>query len=183
VDELIRILQNKLEESIQNIDKSRHVKDKSEQVGISQLINHIVRIEDDIFPFDNTIPDDVAYYPVLVLDDPLIVQLGLTNLLNQWYYKRIKKQIPEAICHPLIVTSIDMFALYSNIFKKQGFTAIFDKFFSENVNYTKDGFVDSISPVMDFSVFLHTHYHPNNTAMNNMVSHLNEVAKSYLFNR
>ena len=44
VDELIGILQNKLEESIQNIDKSRHVKDKSELVGISQLINYIVRI-------------------------------------------------------------------------------------------------------------------------------------------
>lgn len=181
VDELIGILQNKLEESIQNIDKSRHVKDKSELVGISQLINYIVRIEDDIFPFDNTIPDDVAYYPVLVLDDPLIIQLGLTNLLNQWYYKRIKKQIPEAMCHPLVVTSIDMFALYSNIFRKQGFTAVFDKFFSENVNYTKDGFVDTISPVMDFSVFLHTHYHPNKTAINNMVSHLNEVAKSYIY--
>ena len=181
VKKLAELLENKLFESKNNLDRNRHKKTKSEKVGISQLIDHINNIEDDIFPYDNDIPNEVAYYPVLVLDDPLIVQLGLTNLLNQWYFRRIKNELSETMCYPLIVTSIDTIALYSNTFKKYGFTAIFERFFAENVHFTKDGMVDYISPMMDFNLFMQSHYQQNQALLNNTISMLKDIAKTNIF--
>lgn len=181
VKSLTELLQNKLYESKTNIDKNRHTKKKTEKVGISQLVYCINCIEDDIFPFDNSIPDDVAYYPVLVLDDPLIVQLGLTNLVNQWYLGRVNNELKEAICHPLIVMSIDTLALYSDTFKQQGFTTIFDKFFSENTHFAQDGTVKSIDPMVDFNVFMQSHYHPNKKLINDTLLDLKKVAKAHIF--
>ena len=178
---LMELLQNKLDESKTNIDQNRHTKKKKEKAGVSQLVYCINSIEDDKFPFDKSIPDDVAYYPVLVLDDPLIVQLGLTNLVNQWYLSRVNKELKEAICHPLVVMSIDTLALYSNTFRQQGFTAIFEKFFSENTCFTKDGTVSSIGPLMDFNVFMQSHYHPNNKLISDTLSDLKKVAKAHIF--
>lgn len=178
---LTELLRNKLYESKYNLDKSRHIKKKVEKVGISQLVYCINCIEDDNFPFDNSIPDEVAYYPVLVLDDPLIVQLGLTNLVNQWYLSRVNDELKEAICHPLIVMSIDILALYSNTFKQQGFAKIFDRFFSENTCFTQNGTVKSIGPMMDFNVFMQSHYHPNKKLINDTLSDLKKVAKAHIF--
>lgn len=181
VKSLMELLQNKLYESKTNLDKSRHTKKKTEKVGISQLVDCINCIEDDKFPFDKSIPDDVAYYPVLVLDDPLIVQLGLTNLTNHWYYRRVSKELKGAACNPLIVMSIDTLALYSNTFKQQGFATIFDRFFSENVSFSKDGSISSIGPMMDFNVFMQSHYHPNKKLIGATLSNLKKVAKAHIF--
>lgn len=178
---LMELLQNKLYESKINLDRNRHQKTKSEKVGISQLFDHINNIEDDIFPYDNEIPNEVAYYPVLVLDDPLIVQLGLTNLLNQWYFDRVKKELDDTICYPLILTSIDTLALYSNTFKRYGFTAIFDKYFAENVKFTEEGMVESISPMMDFNLFMQSHYQQNQALLNKTISMLKDIAKTNIF--
>ena len=180
VKSLTELLQNKLYESKNNLDKYRHKKKKIEKVGISQLVDCINCIEDDKFSFDKSIPDDVAYYPVLVLDDPLIIQLGLTNLANQWYFDRIRKELNDTMCYPLILTSIDTLSLYSNTFKRYGFTAIFDKYFAENVNFTKEGMVESISPMMDFNMFMQAHYQQNHTLLNNTISMLKNVAKTYI---
>ena len=181
VKSLVELLQNKLYESKTNLDKSRHTKKKTEKVGISQLVDCINCIEDDKFPFDKSIPDDVAYYPVLVLDDPLIVQLGLTNLTNHWYFRRVSKELKGAACNPLIVMSIDTLALYSNTFKQQGFATIFDRFFSENVSFSKDGSISSIGPMMDFNVFMQSHYHPNKKLIGDTLSNLKKVAKAHIF--
>lgn len=181
VKSLMELLQNKLYESKTNLDKSRHTKKKTEKVGISQLVDCINCIEDDKFPFDKSIPDDVAYYPVLVMDDPLIVQLGLTNLTNHWYFRRVTKELKGAACNPLIVMPIDTLALYSNTFKQQGFATIFDRFFSENVSFSKDGSISSIGPMMDFNVFMQSHYHPNKKLISDTLSDLKKMAKAYIF--
>ena len=181
VVKLVELLQNKLYESKNNLDKSRHKKKKTEKVGITQLVYCINCIEDDTFPFDNSIPDDVAYYPVLVLDDPLIVQLGLTNLANQWYFSRVGKELKDAACNPLIVMSIDTLALYSNTFRQHGFATIFDRFYSENVSFSEEGLVSSIGPMLDFNSFMHSHYYPNKKLISGTIFELRKMAKTHIF--
>lgn len=158
IDDLLNILKNKLYYSIENIDKSRGKKKKAEQVGVTQLVQQMKMIDKDIFKWDNNIPDEVAYYPVIVLEDPRFVVPGLSYIINSWYQSLIKQELPEQMCHPIVVMSIDMLMLYSHIFKAEGFHNIFDKYFQKAVCYSANGVTWTFNPIADFNVFMQENY-------------------------
>lgn len=158
IDELLSILKNKLYCSKENIDKSRGKKKKAEQVGVTQLVHQMKIIDIDSFKWDNNIPDEVAYYPVIVLEDPRFVVPGLSYIINSWYQSLIEQELPEQMCHPIVVMSIDMLMLYSHIFKAEGFHNVFDKFFKQAVCYSANGVTWTFDPLADFSVFMQEKY-------------------------
>lgn len=154
IDELLSILKNKLYCSKENIDKSRGKKKKAEQVGVTQLVQQMKMIDADTFKWDNNIPDEVAYYPVIVLEDPRFVVPGLSYIINSWYQSLIEQELPEQMCHPIVVMSIDMLMLYSHIFKAEGFHNVFDKYFKQAVCYSANGVTWTFDPLADFNVFM-----------------------------
>ena len=158
IDELLSILKNKLYCSKENIDKSRGKKKKAEQVGVTQLVHQMKIIDIDSFKWDNNIPDEVAYYPVIVLEDPRFVVPGLSYIINSWYQSLIEQELPEQMCHPIVVMSIDMLMLYSHIFKAEGFHNVFDKYFKQAVCYSANGVTWTFDPLADFNVFMQEKY-------------------------
>ena len=85
ITELLDLLKQKLYQSTKNTDKSRKEKKKPEDLGVKQLVNQMKLIDDDVFELDKNIPDEVAYYPVLVLEDTHLVISGISGIINSWY--------------------------------------------------------------------------------------------------
>lgn len=158
IDELLNILKNKLYYSIENIDKSRGKKKKAERVGVTQLVHQMKMIDADTFKWDNNIPDEVAYYPVIILEDSRFVVPGLSYIINSWYQLLVKQELPEQMCHPIVVMSIDMLMLYSHIFKAEGFHNVFDKYFQKAVRYSPSDVTWTVDPLADFNVFMQEKY-------------------------
>lgn len=158
-DELISVIKNKLYLSTENIDKKRKVKQKEETVGVTQLVKLINLIEDDMFQWDKEIPDAVGYYPVLVLEDPRLAQMGMIRLINDWYYPLlVKHNLTDAICHPIIVMSIDTLFRYSEVFKRRGFHIVFDDFYrmnQKNCSSTTEWKMDLLA---DFDMYMRQTY-------------------------
>lgn len=158
IDELLNILKNKLYCSIENIDKSRGKKKNAERVGVTQLVQQMKMIDADTFKWDNKIPDEVAYYPVIILEDPRFVVPGLSYIINSWYKPLVEQELPDQMCHPVVVMSIDVLMLYSHIFKVQGFHNVFDKYFQKAVRYSANGVTWTFEPFADFNVFMQEKY-------------------------
>ena len=158
IDELLSILKNKLYYSIENIDKSRGKKKKAERVGVTQLVQQMKMIDADTFKWDNKIPDEVAYYPVIILEDPRFVVPGLSYTINSWYKQLIIQELPGQMCHPIVVMSIDMLMLYSHVFKAEGFHNVFGKYFQNTVRYSNNDVTWTFDPLGDFNVFMQESY-------------------------
>ena len=158
IDELLSILKNKLYNSIENIDKSRGKKKNAERVGVTQLVQQMKMIDADTFKWDNKIPDEVAYYPVIILEDPRFVVPGLSYIINSWYKQLILQELPGQMCHPIVVTSIDILMSYSHIFNAKGFHNIFDKYFQKAVRYSDNDVTWTFGPLGDFNVFMQESY-------------------------
>ena len=83
-------------------------------------------IDADTFKWDNKIPDEVAYYPVIILEDPRFVVPGLSYIINSWYKQLIIQELPGQMCHPIVVMSINMLRpLQNSLFKICSFHHIF----------------------------------------------------------
>lgn len=158
IDELLSILKNKLYYSIENIDKSRGKKKNAERVGVTQLVQQMKMIDADTFKWDNKIPDEVAYYPVIILEDPRFVVPGLSYIINSWYKQLIIQELPGRMCHPIVVMSIDMLMLYSHVFKAEGFHNVFGKYFQNTVRYSNNDVTWTFDPLGDFNVFMQESY-------------------------
>lgn len=158
IDELLSILKNKLYYSIENIDKSRGKKKNAERVGVTQLVQQMKMIDADTFKWDNKIPDEVAYYPVIILEDPRFVVPGLSYIINSWYKQLIIQELPGQMCHPIVVMSIDMLMLYSHVFKAEGFHNVFGKYFQNTVRYSNYDVTWTFDPLGDFNVFMQESY-------------------------
>lgn len=158
IDELLSILKNKLYNSIENIDKSRGKKKNAERAGVTQLVQQIKMIDADTFKWDNKIPDEVAYYPVIILEDPRFVVPGLSYIINSWYKQLILQELPGQMCHPIVVTSIDILMSYSHIFKAKGFHNVFGKYFQNTVRYSNNDVTWTFDPLGDFNVFMQESY-------------------------
>jgi hypothetical protein len=157
ISEILKVLHNKLCISANNIDKKRGQK-KSERVGITQLIHQMNLIEDDTFIWDNQIPDDVAYYPVIVLEDPRLVVPGISYIINDWYQNIVATELPEQICNPVVVMSINTLYYYRSIFKRNGFHRVFDEYYRSCKNNTTDNHASKLLPKADFNEFMHERY-------------------------
>lgn len=158
IDELLSILKNKLYCSIENIDKSRGKKKNAERVGVTQLVQQMKMIDADTFKWDNKIPDEVAYYPVIILEDPRFVVPGLSYIINSWYKQLIIQELPGQMCHPIVVMSINMLMLYSHVFKAEGFHNIFGKYFKNTVRYSNNDVTWTFDPLGDFNIFMQESY-------------------------
>ena len=121
-------------------------------------VNQMKLIDDDDFELDKDIPDEVAYYPVLVLEDTHLVIPGISGIINSWYKKLIDKELPNQMCHPLVVMSINTLIRHRCSFARFGFHKIFDNYYSKAAEYEKDGIHWSFGPVADFDSFMTEHY-------------------------
>lgn len=158
-DELISVIRNKLYLSTDNIDKKRKAKQKEETVGVTQLVKLINLIEDDIFQWDKEIPDAVSYYPVLVLEDPRLAQMGMIRLINDWYKPLlIEQNLTDATCHPIIVMSIDTLFRYSDVFTRNGFHNVFDEFFRTNLKNRSSTTEWMMDLFADFDMYMRQKY-------------------------
>lgn len=154
ITELLDLLKEKLYQSTKNTDKSRKNKKKPEDLGVKQLVNQMKLIDIDDFEFDKNIPDEVAYYPVLVLEDTHLVIPGISSIINSWYKDLIDKELPDQMCHPIVVMSINTLIRYQQIFSRFGFHKIFDYYYRKAVKYDKDGIHWSFDPLADFDIFI-----------------------------
>ena len=151
-------MKNKLYYSLENIDKSRGKKKNPERVGVTQLVQQMEMIDADTFNWDNNIPDEVAYYPVIILEDPRFVVPGLSYIINSWYQPLVEKKLPGQMCHPIVLMSIDMLMSYSHTFKAEGFHNVFDKYFQNAVRYSANDVTWTFEPLADFNVFMQEKY-------------------------
>ena len=163
LQELLRTLKLKIYEATENIDKTRKQKKKNEPVGVTQLITEIERIEDDNFPFDNSIPDDVDYYPIIVLEDPRFVQPGLMSIVNRWSKELMAKKLEDAAYYPIIITSIDILFQYSDTFRKIGFPRVIDAFLESSAKLNDNRRDWYVSPMADFNSYIIDNYKRNKT--------------------
>lgn len=157
LQDLFRVIKLKIYEASENIDKTRKNKKKPEPVGVTQLVTEIEKIEDDNFPFDQNIPDEVYYYPLIVLEDPRLIQPGLMSIVNRWSKKLLTEKIGSASYCPIIITSIDILFQYSSIFRKIGFPRVIDRFIKYiklNAKLNQNGWGWDISPMADFNAFM-----------------------------
>ena len=158
IEEVMNMLKLKLYSSSQNIDNNRKQKRKTETVGVTQLVKHMKLIDGDEFPWDDDIPDRVAYYPVIVLEDARLITPGLSGIINQWYKDLIDKELPGQMCYPIIVMSMDTLILYTTLFHQKGFFAIFDKFFEQSIRRDESPINWEYNPVMEFNDWIKQEY-------------------------
>ncbi|QFQ12195.1 hypothetical protein C7Y71_003690 [Pseudoprevotella muciniphila] len=158
ISELLDLLKQKLYQSTHNTDKTRKEKKKPEDLGVKQLVNLMTRIDEDTFEFDDNIPDEVAYYPVLVLEDTHLVIPGISSIINSWYKELIHKELPNQMCHPVVVMSINTLIWHKQAFARFGFHTIFNNYYSKAAKYEEDGILWSFNPLADFDTFMNEHY-------------------------
>lgn len=140
---LLDELHEKIVLKTRNLDKLRKdYNGEPEPIGVGQLIHHINSIDADTFQWDNKIPDDVAYYPILVFEDIKMLQTGILSIVNRWYYEEIKRnkklvfELSDAHM-PVMVVSINTLYLYDKLLQKRGLINIIDSFVEKNAVYNK----------------------------------------------
>lgn len=178
--ELIAELKKKLYYYINN-------KGKTVYVGVGQLVNHIENIQydnqGDLFPWDKKLPQDVCYYPILVLSDMKQVQPGLMSIINNWFYEEMRSRNLHHIAHkPIIVVSIDVLFLYDKLFYKNGFGYYIDRFLYEcNAIQDKDG-KWSFDIGASFNNYMRSYEHNKNSYFLNTVISMLEHQKQHYMN-
>ena len=114
-----------------------------EPIGIGQLTKHINAIEDDTFQWDTEIPDDVAYYPILVLEDIRFFQPGFLSILNKSFVDVVKifpdLKLNDIACRPIMAISINTLFLYNNLIRKRGLDNLIDTFLEKEIQIDKYG--------------------------------------------
>lgn len=156
---LLDELHEKIVFKTRNLDKNRKACSlQPKPIGIGQLIKHIDSIEADAFEWDENIPNDVSYYPILVFEDVRLLQPGFFSILNRWYYEEIAK-MPEMIltdmdCKPIIPVSINTLYLHDNLIHKKGLPNIIDSFIDRNATFDKLTGKYNINELADFDDYL-----------------------------
>lgn len=131
---------------------------KDEDLAIRQLNKHCHNIHIDDFRWDKQIPDEVTYYPVLVLEDPKIANAGAASLIQDWNNIELwgdgeNKRNPIQAYSPIVTVSIDTLFLYSDVFKKRGFEIVFEDYFKNCANFNdKKGW--TLSSSMSFNQYM-----------------------------
>ncbi len=157
-DRLLDELHEKIVLKTRNIDSTRkEFKKDPEPIGIGQIINHIDSIEDYTFKWDNGIPDQVAYYPIIVFEDVRLLQPGLMSILNKWFYEEIKKrkeiELKDVACMPIIPVSINTLYLYDDKIRNKELFRLIDEYLILYAKDQNDGSY-AIKPISDFDAYL-----------------------------
>lgn len=143
-NEMMENILNKLVLKTHNIDPNRQEFNKQpEPIGIGQLTKHINAIEADAFQWDTEIPDDVAYYPILVLEDIRFFQPGFLSILNKSFVDVVKifpdLELNDIACRPIMAISINTLFLYNNLIRKRGLDNLIDTFLEKEIKIDKYG--------------------------------------------
>lgn len=157
-EKMLKELYQKIVMKTYNIDPTRKKTKKSpEPIGLGQLARHIDSIEEDTFQWDSYIPDDVAYYPILVFEDVRLLQPGFLKILNDWF-KEVVGEFPllklnEILCRPVMAVSINTLFLYDNLIKSRGLANLIDSFLCKEAK--QDAFGNyTLLPTADFDAYL-----------------------------
>ena len=156
---LLDELHEKIVLKTRNLDKTRkEYKGEPEPIGVGQLIHHIDSIEADTFRWDNNIPDDVWYYPILVFEDVKLVQTGILSMVNRWFIEEVEKKkeldLKDISCMPVMVVSINTLYLYDKLLQKRGLTNVIDTFVRDYAVYDKQDGIYHLSETADFDAYL-----------------------------
>lgn len=141
---LLDELHEKIVLKTKNLDPTRkQFTGNPEPIGIGQLLHHIEAIDQDEFPWDTDIPDEVTYYPVMVFEDVRMLQPGLLSIMNKWFNEELSKK-PHLShvacgCLPVMAVSINTLFLYDNLLRSRGLTNVIDDFVRKNSTADKDG--------------------------------------------
>ena len=157
---LLEELHEKIVRKTKNLDPTRKEhKGAPEPIGVGQLVNHINSIEEDTFQWDDSIPDDVRYYPIIVFEDVKLVQKGILSIVNRWFYEEVTKEwkeltLSEITCMPIMVTSINTLYLYDDFLLKRGLINVIDTFVCDNAVYDETLGWYKVSEIADFDEYL-----------------------------
>lgn len=146
-NEMIENILNKLVLKTHNIDPNRQEFNKQQEpIGIGQLVKHINAIETDTFQWDTKIPNEVAYYPILVLEDIRFFQPGFLSILNKSFVDIVKifpdLELSDMACRPIMAISINTLFLYNNLIRKRGLSNLIDTFLEKEIKIDKYGNYD-----------------------------------------
>lgn len=156
---LLDELHEKIVRKTRNLDPERkEYKGNPEPIGVGQLIRHIDSIEADAFEWDQNLPDEVIYYPLMVFEDVKLVQKGILSIINRWFYEEVKKEkelsMSDIACMPIMVVSISTLYLQDKLLQKKGLTNVIDSFVAENAKQDSKTGEYRISPLADFDEYL-----------------------------
>jgi hypothetical protein len=157
-DRLLDELHEKIVLKTRNLDPDRKdFKGEPEPMGIGQIIHHINSIEENTFEWDQNIPDQVAYYPMIVFEDIRLLQPGLMSILNRWFYEEIGKikdiDLKVTSCMPIIPISINTLFLYDDKIKKIGLFKMIEDYVRMASKNQEDGSF-LLDPLSDFDAYL-----------------------------
>lgn len=154
VDDLMSTIKNKLYHSVK--DEDNH-KSQNKNKGVTQLVYQIKMIEDNSVSYDTGIPDEVRYYPVIVLHDSRLVVPGISSIINRWYKDSLKENnLLEIASCPIIVLSLYTLVKYKDTFFQRGFHNVFDEYIEFVTHYEEDGIHWKFDPMADFDCFMNS---------------------------
>ena len=180
---LIDELHEKIVRKTRNLDPTRKEhKGSSEPIGVGQLIYHIDSIETNTFKWDDNIPDDVVYYPLLVFEDVKLVQKGILSMVNRWFIEEVKKEKELALIDiaykPIMVVSISTLFLYDDFIRKNGLTNVIDSYVKMCSIFDPKTGEYRISELADFDEYLRNNRYNKKSVMikwhNKLMAGLND---------
>lgn len=156
---LLEELHEKIVLKTRNIDSKRKKhKGNPEPIGVGQLIHHIDTIDADTFQWDANIPDDVAYYPLLVFEDVKLLQTGILSMVNRWFYEELDKKkdivLKDCSIMPIMVVSINTLYLYDSLLAKRGLCNVIDAFVRDYAKYDSTTGRYNVAALADFDAYL-----------------------------
>lgn len=82
---------------IDQVLKSKFLEVDKKPIGIGQLVNSIVQIVENNFPYDAYVNkhNNFTIYPILLVHDRIFEILGVNYKLNQWYLELVKKRLGD----------------------------------------------------------------------------------------
>ena len=147
---IIKEFQNKLFHKTFN--SSGPVK-KPKSVGVGQLIDQIVKLQNQKAFWDKSAQPNARIYPVLILSDSKLLPDGMPILLQEWYQSRCEKRsVNKENSRPLIVMSISTLLLYADEFGQKGLEHYFEKYYRHLLNTENDCLIDSQLKFANLSV-------------------------------
>ena len=92
--------------------KKKFLHDGNRDVGVGQLVNHIVKIIEQNFDFDEFVNENKNFkiYPILLVSDRIFEVLGINYRLNNWFIELVKERLGDKYNSSLIrnLTFIDI---------------------------------------------------------------------------
>ncbi|WP_298310234.1 hypothetical protein [uncultured Aquimarina sp.] len=114
-------------DKINTVLKQKFLKSGRKDIGIGQLVNHIAKIVENEFQFDDYVntKNNITLYPILLVSDRIFELPGANFRLNQWYLESVKEKLGDKYNPSLIksLTVIDFDTLIyweSHLVKKDG---------------------------------------------------------------